>query len=366
MSIDNRNENVWFGANSMGKFLFLLVLIPIVIVAGKAIVHSYARWCIDATLQDSGFKVIYYEEIATLPENKLRDFVGTRLGWHNISEITCLYGNGIDDEKLKLVESAPYIFALELIDSDITSIETLQEMEYLQHLAIDSISLKSLEPLSQMSLTSLCLINTGEIDYSQLSAAESLETLELENMKFSDFSILANLEHLYHLIIQEGIIDDVDSIAKLKNLTMLHLKDCECNGSVDFSILASVTGLRSLHIENSEISNELKLCEWSKFENLAELTIVDSKLETLPTLKDSSVRKLKIDLPSIIDFDFLRESELTYLHIRNLAINDSDVDLICGLSNLDCLILENVTVSKSSKTAIDSLQSDTVYVYWHD
>jgi Leucine-rich repeat (LRR) protein len=202
--------------------------------------------------------------------------------------------------------------------------------------------LLALPKLARVSLYSTDVSDAGIV---ALKGIKSLTHLNLTNTRVGDACCrdLAAIESLEFLTFDGTGITDVGlrELRLSKRLNGLSLSDCAQITDASLAEVSKLTGLMSLHINQTNISDEgLK------------------SLRNVKGLRILSISGTQISDAGLTDIGAMRD--LTYLDLENTQISDAGLKKLAGLSKLESIMLRGTGATKAGiddlKRAIPSLQ----------
>ena len=191
--------------------------------------------------------------------------------------------------------------------------------------------------LSNKSITSL---KSG--DFNELPALINLFLGDNSISDISDISVLADLTTLQNLSLDDNSISDISALAGLTKLTALSLNGNSIN---DISTLAGLTKLTHLRLDGNSISDISALAGLTKLQNLRLDGNSISDISALSGL--TALIKLSLDDNSISNISALAGlTTLTTLYLQDNSI--SNISALAGLTTLTTLDLDGNSISNIS------------------
>lgn len=288
---------------------------------------------------------------------------------------------GLHDIDFSLLNNLVYLKELELVDTNLSTLDGFEIYQNLEKLVVNHNQLTSLDSVSYLSKLNYLYADFNQLENidSELFDLPDLRFVSMLGNKFESAPILPqSVEEVYLALNKIINIDNLKNYT-LNNLEVLNLAE---NNISDISPLASVNFLKSVDLSGNEISNI------SELENLAYLsdlslngnTISDiSPLDGSTSLKSLSVHGNEITsiaslyFPSLTGFlaggnplssaeldGFLDiNKDLQTLSVLGLNFNDADLSSLSSLSKLEYL-----DVSYNSLTHINFLTSIDLSGFW--
>ena len=280
-------------------------------------------------------------------------------------------------------------------------IQALSALTSLEELSLSDNAISDISPLSELSrLTSLQLSNNQISNLAPLSNLYLLKTLYIDGNPIADFSVLEKLTALRTLSMKDIRITDTELAALQKALPNCKIycdeptKDipeitlggrtfrtdvAELNlgglGITDISDLAECTELRNLDLRDNKISD---LSPLSELTGLEQLCLWNNQVTDLsPLLGMCDLRYLDVDTNKVSDILVLSQlpkleelwlnnneltcieplrglTNLTRLGLKNVGLNDEDLEILAGLNALKELTIEEN--EGLTQEAFDALQ----------
>ncbi|SHI54044.1 leucine-rich repeat domain-containing protein [Lutispora thermophila] len=239
---------------------------------------------------------------------------------------------------------------------------TLQGIEYLtnlNYLNIGSNKIHDLTPLFDLpNLTNLSVDAKYLKDLRQIEKLKNLENLSISNLASEeDLNIIKNITGLKTLTISNTSISDFSALSSLSNLESLIL---DGNNIDDISFVKNLTKIKELNLSDNHIED---LTPISHLTNLTKLDITSNKvqdltpignLKNLETLfaENNFIRNIEglkscINLKILsLDNNFITDiSPLAYLdNITNLKLSDnliSDISAIRNMKKLETIYIDS-------------------------
>ena len=273
-----------------------------------------------------------------------------------------------------------------LQNSDLEALCTLTNLE---NLSISDNAITDVSPIANLpKLTSLQLSNNNVTDVSPLSGLESLKTLYLDGNPVDDLTPLYQLQNLRTLSMKSVSVTDRELTALEEALPDCYIfsdtreeevpeqlslggktfysntKELDLSGLGlrDISELRKCTQLEKLDLRDNEISD---LSPLSELENLEKLNLWNNRVRDLNALSNlTRLRSLDLDSNRFTDIAPLENltmleelwlngndldsleplkslSGLRRLGLKSAGLQDSDLDVLSGLTTLEELALED-------------------------
>lgn len=245
---------------------------------------------------------------------------------------------------------------------------SMPELRSLTTLVADNC--EELQNLTQLETLKLCSSNGGSL--SGLEKLKKLKKLTLENTDYQDLSLLTKLPALTHLTLGKNKYAwDLETLSRLKNLSVLSIKD---NTAKSLQKLSALSNLSALQISCPNIKDLRFISSFSHIKTL--------KLENMPLVSDLSylsgcpVEEISIDASALSNLDFLtrlpRLESLTIKQcpspsflsklprLRKLVLDGSpirDSFSFRELPLLEELTLEHVTEGGMNEKAYQSMET---------
>lgn len=217
-----------------------------------------------------------------------------------------------------------------VVPSNVTSLDDLAMMPYLETLAIVEKQFDSLAPLSGLS---------------------KLKTLEISSCRFpaAELAVLAKLPELRRLTITDCA---VSSLAALEGANRLEYLDLSFNSIRNLEVLSGMTGLKELYLPHNAL-NDLSVL--SGLTNLEKLDVASNSLTTLAPLNTcvkmtwlNAEDNQLTDAAGVATMVMLESLSLDYNHITDISYLGA------------CIQLKELSVSNNKISDISSLSSLTV------
>ena len=318
----------------------------IVLPAGETIIHAIA---VDEKGLVSPVSILSYTVGGVIEpaifmdsamENAIRSAINADAGdilytdelWQ-ITEFTIPEGVG-SLEDLRLM---PYLRSLTIEGQKITSLSELANLTRLETLRFVNCRFSDSKLLSTVAalpnLTSLTLSDCGLSTIADLAGAQKLEYLDLSsNGGLRDLSVLAEMTTLRELYVQNNAVTTLEKLAGLTNLEKL---DVSYNAITSLSYLANSIKLRGLIADGNQISDTIGISSLTLLEKLSlnynKLTDVSS-LAFCTELKELSFNNNEVkNISSLSSLNNLETLDFSYNSVEFLPDWQED----CALRNIN-------------------------------
>ena len=220
------------------------------------------------------------------------------------------------------------------VPDDVTTLEDLQHMTYLETLTLNGRSMSNLNDLSELTHLKKLDLTGCRFSADSLATVASLPALQELNLTDCGLSTLAGLEHATGLIKLDLTSNTIRNLEPLKDLSRLQEVILAHNAVTDLTVLGGLPNLVKLDISHNTVSSLSPIALCSKLTNLnaANNQISDaSAASSMPILAE-----LLLDHNQLSDISGLSGcSNLTTLTISNNSI--SDLSPLASLGNLQTL-----------------------------
>ena len=236
---------------------------------------------------------------------------------------------GLSDTDLASLSSCSRLTGLNISRNQITTLEPLKEMIYLEFLSAadnDIISVSALNEL--LLLTQLDLSGNGLTDLTDLGGLTELFSLDVSRNKISDLSPLTGLTNLTQLLLAETTPSNLKKLAELPQLTVLDVSSCA---------LTSLSMLNDFPALQAVTANDNQIATLSTFSlDLVELYVNRNPLADLSPLEGrANLSMLEAAGTQIDDIRFLAgHPQLSVLDISNTKVTDISALQNCPQLNL--------------------------------
>lgn len=274
--------------------------------------------------------------------------------------ITASFKNNFD---FSFFSELKFLRVLWMSACDLNEIDFLSNQKLLEILYLDNNKITNIDPLSELvNLKQLGLWVNSISDISPLQYLEKLELLNLGGNSLTEIESISDLKGLKSLYLwQNYSIKDFRPLAKLKEIQSLYLMSCGLK-KVDF--LSDTTSLRNLNISSNLIDNLDSLYKLKKIKELDASYNEINSIRGIETLVDIRILDLKKNF--ILDISILENlTNLEYLDLnhntitelsplnnlkklKNLNIEDNAIQTLLPIKDLLKLLSEN---SRSSLNA---------------
>ena len=177
------------------------------------------------------------------PDPNLADYIASLMGKNSEDIVSIKELNNIRTTKL------------EMKNKNISSIEGIQYLTPIKTVYLEGNSISDISHLSEMKLISyITVANNPQLKMEQLTEIKSLKTLVIKQMKREDWSFLSRLTQLesLHVTNSELTDNDLKHIVPLTNLVSLNISK---NKLTDISVLTNQKKLTYLDICNNKIKS---------------------------------------------------------------------------------------------------------------
>jgi Leucine-rich repeat (LRR) protein len=250
----------------------------------------------------------------------------------NCSDIAVLnlHSTAINDENCKFFHDLTQLQSLNLDNTSISDLKSLQNLNQLIDLNLSSTSTSDLTPLQNlMQLKFLRLFNTSVSDLKPLQNLTHLQSLDLAYSLISDLKSLQNLTQLRDISLSYTSISDLNP---LQDLTHLRVLDLSFTSISDLTPLQNLMQLKFLRLFNTSVSDLKPL------QNLTQLQSLDLGYSPISDLKPlQNLTQLKsLDLGSTSISDLKPLHNLTQL--QTLILGRKNRGQIKGIQGMKCKI----------------------------
>lgn len=266
-----------------------------------------------------------------------------------------LSGNAIED-----ASSLSALTGLEHLDisgNPIADISFVSVMNGLQDLTLTGCRITDIEPLCGLNgLTALYLADNPVRSFDSLALLKDLSILDISGTGFTDCSLVSGLP-LTELYADNNRLTGIEEIAEISALTQLSLTK---TGLSDVNFLADLTKLTWLELEENSIEDISPL---SGLSGLVQCSLTGNNigdirpLSALGNLEYLDLRRNRLtadDLPALSGL-----SKLYYLDLSGNSL-EGNIDALSGLSSLTWLSIRDNAITDISALKDMSLTS----FYW--
>ncbi len=250
---------------------------------------------------------------------------------------------------------------LDAKDKDIQDLTGMQFAKNLEFLALDRNQISDLSPIATLINLRVLLIQENLLsDLSPVRGLTNLTNIEIDDMPISDLSPLAGLINLKKIHAAGLPLSDLSPIVGLPKLEILYIPSAEIS---DLTLLASFTGLTILNLGSNRIPiSDISLL--AGLTNLRWLVLDNNAISDISPLAGlTNLEQLDLQVNKISDISPL--AGLTNLRWITLDNNNiSDVSPLAGLTNLRWTTLDNNNISDISPLA--GLRENTKLTWYNN
>ena len=270
-----------------------------------------------------------------------------------LRKLTSLQSLDIVDSEIfsiDFLEKLTFLQSLNISYNQISNIQALKKLTSLQSLGLSHNQISNIHPLQK--LTSLQYLHFNENQISNIQALEkltSLKSLELNNNQISNIQVLEKLTSLKSLYLNNNQISNIQALEKITSLQALHLNN---NHITNIQALKKLISLKFLDLNNNQISNIQALEKLTSLQSLYLNNNITPNIQALEKL--TSLQSLYLNSNKISNIQVLEKlTSLQYLHLNYNQI--SDIRPLEKLASLQYLHLKNNLISNIQ--ALEKLSS---------
>ena len=263
-----------------------------------------------------------------------------------------LSGCRFSPEALSVLANLPSLTTLKLVDTGLSTIASLEEVQKLTYLDLSGNTIRNLEVLSDMSdLAYLNLTHNALTSLDALTPLKNLEELDISFNSVSSLEPLAGCTKLKELIATNN---QIKSVSGLEDLALLEKLSLDYNQLTDVSGLASCTNLVVLHMSNNTISDISALSTLTKLDTFG---FSYNQIAALPAWPEgSALRIIDGSYNKLTDINILGTMEqLSYVYMDYNSI--TDINAIA-----DCFHLVQVNVYGNEISDVTALKEHDIIV----
>lgn len=255
-------------------------------------------------------------------EKQLREWWSSlTLEWKKVfqTKLGLFYDSLSTDELFNLVT----IDSLDISGNDlILDLEPIYQLTGLKHLKISNTWVNDLRPLLSINkLQSLDVSNTSVYDLQYLKYHKDIRKLNLSNSHVEDFSLLKNFDKLKELNLNGIAGTGLNFITELTGLEVLRLEDAKGLNNLDFSTLRQ---LKQLYLKNGD----LLAFRGTGLSQLSMLDISGTELTDLTNLQTlTGLETLRIENTGITELEgIIGLSRLKVVYANGTSLSDASVE----------------------------------------
>lgn len=306
-------------------------------VSESDVVFTNQLWTVTEFTVPEG--VQNYEDLAQLPYLELLTIQNQTVDLHALASLTRLKsldltGCRFQASDLSVLTRLPFLTDLTLVECNLSTIEGLSGMTWLECLNLEGNTVRNLEVISSMeNLRELYLQHNAVTSLDALSPLAKLEMLNISNNAVTSLSPLASCIRLTSLSADSN---QIASLEGLSNLTLLKKLSMEHNQLTDVSVLGDATDLEELNLASNAIT------DISALSSLKALKIFDfssNQVAALPDWPDGcALQTIDGSYNALTDINVLRKMEsLAYVYMDYNLLTD-----VNALADCFCLVQLNV------------------------
>lgn len=252
----------------------------------------------------------------------------------NLTSLTSLTLSGcaLSDADLALINACTRLTSLTVSKNQLTTLEPIKDLHYLEHLDASFNEISSSTVLSEMPLLNYLYLNNNFLaDTESLSGLSELITLDISNNPLSDLTPVTKLKNLTELYLAGTNPSNIKALKNLPNLKLLDISQC---GLASLSVVNDFPALTVLYANGNSISS---LSTFKK--PVEELYISYNPLVDISPLKDQkNLTSLELAGTQIRDISPLSGlAKLATLDISYTQVTDATMLKSCpALTNLYC------------------------------
>jgi Leucine-rich repeat (LRR) protein len=229
------------------------------------------------------------------------------------------------------------LLLLNLNGTRVANIESIKQLVNLRYLYLSDTEVADIAPIKELiNLQYLDLGITNVVDIRPIKDLVNLEALFLPSTHVTNLDPLRQLLNLQILNLWKTNVDNIEPISQLQNLQNLDLSSTQV---VDIEPLRRLMKLQSLYLSNTQVSNIKPI---NQLINLQILDLMNSKVVDIEPLKHLFNLQY-LDLASTPINDVYPINQL--FKLKSLFIQSTSIYDISSLKNL--LNLENVYVEEN-------------------
>ena len=229
------------------------------------------------------------------------------------------------------------------IPDDVTTLEDLKYMTYLESLTLSGRNMSNLNDLSELSHLKTLNLSTCRFpadSIAQIASLPALENLDLSDCGLSTVAGLENAKKIITLNLSNNTIRNLEPLSGLSGLTELYLQH---NAVTDLSLIGGLNKLEKLDVSYNSLGSITPL---SGCIRLTHLNASNNQLSEVSTLSSLPLlEELNLDSNNLKDVDDLSGCDsLKFLSVASNSIKT--LDGIANLSKLETLIFKYNRVSE--------------------
>jgi len=303
----------------------------------------------------SKYDITSLEPLSKLTELHTLDVSYTMINdLYPIRNLVNLQDLNISNTPVNNLDALIYSMSLQKLNISHTQVYSLNAIVNLSNLKIINISstyIDDIRPLTQMTAISNLDMNNnpGINDIESLAELKELTYLDISNCPIDDISSLSNLNHLSIFRCNNTMTNDLSPLSNLNKLTIVH---CENTEITNLDALNDMTDLAKIYCDNT-LLNEEKAVE---FMNKNPHVLVVYETKKLKKWFSSLSQEWKEIFASNVDIDISNPSkEDLHQVISILELDISDHEKITSLEPISRL--KNIKTLKAPHTNITSINA---------
>ncbi len=227
-------------------------------------------------------------------------------------------GCALTDTSLAQINACTQLTDLNISDNQITSLDPISELAYLQYLDASGNEISSVAAINHPTLVTLNLSNNYLSDLSGIESLEALTNLDISDNLITDLTPLTKMQQLQELWMRNNTPSNIKKLSSLKNLIALDISGCQ---------------LASLSVVND-------------FPALISLSANNNQIASLSTFK-KQVEELYINYNPLVDISPLANQKALHT-LEVVGTQVSDVSCLTGLGKLSTLDITDTAVTNAT------------------